>query len=834
MKRSFLALAFLLVAAGIFGQTEWFWNKPIAGIQWIGVHHADKKALDALAGQYVGKTFTQDLWTELQGRVYELDWFDTIDPQAFPSTDAKTEVVIKISVKEKPAVGHIRVEGNSGVHTTDILDAAKIKVGDIFNGQSAKLDELAIKQLYLGKGYTEATVTSTVSSPDSRGEVNLTFVVNEGSMVAVRSIHFTGNAAISEKTLKAALSLKEMGLFQDGSFQESKLEADKQKVVDLYRSRGYVDATVKDVVRAYSKDPKKNRGLLDLTFVIVEGKIWSLDSIGFEGNKIFSSARLGSFMSLKPGLPVNYERLLADKQRIDDLYYENGYIFNTIDLVEKRDADRGTIAYTVRIVERDRALIESISFKGNTKSKEKVLYRELPLQVGDVFSKAKVVEGLRNLYNLQYFSSIQPDMKPGSADGLMDLTFNVEEQSTADIQFGVTLSGLGDPNAFPVSGLLKWSDKNFLGNGQNFSVALNAAPDDQSLTFSFLDNWLFGRRLTGGIDLSFENKTSTTPEDMMGPIFNDGVPDPYTSYEDYKNASFVVPSAYLMPYRVLNFSLGFNTGYGWTMPGGNYGVGLGLTAGLTQTTYDATKYRPAIESIRANNGQWLFGNKLSGRVYMNTLDYWVNPTKGFFSSEKLTLGGLFSFEPEHYLRSDTNLQAFVTLLNIPIVDSWSLKLVLGAHSGLQLLMPEPGSGYTAPVVTSTNSLHIDGTFNARGWHSLYTYDGTQLWENWLELRMPIFESVLWMDGFFDAAALTTPYGLLRPGDSSSPYSTSAPNLSGLSWDNLALSAGFGFRFTIAQFPFRFYFAKRMIFDGKTMSYPSSSLDFVISISQPLQ
>lgn len=837
MKRSFLALALALASLSLFAQDEWFWNKPIAGLQWIGVNHADKKALDALAGEYVGKVFTQDLWTELQGRVYELDWFDSIDPQAFPANDAKTKVIIKIVVKEKPAVGRIKVEGNSGIHTSDILDAAKMKVGDIYSGQNAKLDELAIKQLYLGKGYSEATVSSTVSPADSHGEVTLTFVVNEGSMIAVKSIHFSGNAYISEKTLKAALSLKEMGLFQDGSFQESKLEDDKQKILDLYRSRGFVDAEIKDVVRSYTKDTKKNRSLLDLTFVVSEGKIWTLDSIGFDGNRIFSTARLNSLITVKPGLPINYGRLLADKQRVDDLYYENGYIFNTIDLVEKRDPDKASIAYTIKIVERDRALIESISFKGNTKSKPYVLYRELPLEVGDVFSKAKIVEGLRNLYNLQYFSSIEPDMKPGSADGLMDLTFNVEEQSTADIQFGVTLSGLGDPNAFPVSGLLKWSDKNFLGNGQNFSVSLNAAPDDQTLTFSFLDNWLFGRRLTGGIDLSMEHKTSTTPQDIVGPIFSDGVPDPYSSYEQYKAANFVVPSAYQMPYSLLTFSLGFNTGYGWTMPGGNYGVGLGISTGLTQTSYDASIYRPASLAIREANNAWLLGNKLSTRVFINTLDYWVNPTKGFYSSEKVTFGGLLPFESEHYLRSDSRLDGFVTLFSLPVADVWNLKFVLGAHTGFQFLTPEPG--FSDIQITSADSLHIDGTFNARGWRSLYVYDGTQLWENWLELRMPIFESVLWLDGFFDAAALVTKNGLVLPGNSSTPFSAGS-SIADLSWNNLALSTGFGLRFTIAQFPFRFYFAQQLLFDGTSLKAPlnadgtTAGLGFVISISQPLQ
>ena len=100
----------------------------------------------------------------------------------------------------------------------------------------------------------------------------------------------------------------------------------------------------------------------------------------------------------------------------------------------------------MKIVEQDRAHIESIAFKGNKKTKDFVLYRELPLEVGDIFSKAKIMEGLRNLYNLQYFSAVDPQMFPGSAENLMNLVISVEEQSTADIQFGITLSGLGRPH----------------------------------------------------------------------------------------------------------------------------------------------------------------------------------------------------------------------------------------------------------------------------------------------------------------------------------------------------------------------------------------------------
>ncbi len=412
MKRSVLIAALLLATLGLSAQEDWFWGKPVASIQWDGVTHADKKALDGLVKTYIGQAFTQDLWTELQGRVYELDWFDSIDPQAFPANDARTEVIIRIFVKEKSAVSQVRVQGNSGLHNTEILDTVKTKTGDIYNLQAARLDELAIKRLYLEKGYTDATVTSSISTPKANGEVELTFTVNEGSKVTVRSLRFSGNLALSEKTLKSKLGLKEAGLFQDGSFQESKLEEDKQKIVELYQSRGFIDAAVTDVIRAYEKDAKSGRGMLDLTFVVREGKAWMLSGIQFEGNGIFSKEKLSILLSQKPGGTVNYQRLLADKQRIDDLYYESGYIFNTIELLDKRDEEKVSVEYTIRIVERDRAHIESIVFKGNTKSREKVLFRELPLVVGYVFSKAKIVEGLRNLYNLQYFSSIQPDMKP--------------------------------------------------------------------------------------------------------------------------------------------------------------------------------------------------------------------------------------------------------------------------------------------------------------------------------------------------------------------------------------------------------------------------------------
>ncbi|MEI6875756.1 MAG: BamA/TamA family outer membrane protein, partial [Spirochaetota bacterium] len=300
---------------------------------------------------------------------------------------------------------------------------------------------------------------------------------------------------------------------------------------------------------------------------------------------------------------------------------------------------------------------------------------------------------------------------------------------------------------------------------------------------------------------------------------------------DYQAASFTVPSAYLMPYTQWDFKVGFNTGYSWSTFAGNFGVGLGITSGLTSISYDTDKYRPSSLSLRNSVDNWVLGNKVSARVYLNRLDYWVNPSSGYYASEKVTVAGFLETEPQHYIRSDSRLDGFLTLFSYPLIDAWKLKMVLGAHTGFQAMFAEPGR--SDPIVLTSDALHIDGTFIGRGWHSLSGYDGVQLWENWLELRMPIFESVVWVDGFVEGAAVRTAQGLVRLDGTTTAVDTTARNFSDLSWNNWALSAGVGFRFTVPQFPFRFYFAKRAIFDGQSISYPNSNLDFVISISQPL-
>ena len=848
MKRYASALVLLLfAAAALFAQAEadpdWFWNKPVASFQWKGLRKADKVKLDALVRDYAGKPFTDELWLDLQPKLYELDWFESIEASALPENDTRQRMILLLTVVEKPSISAVRVSGNETLRSAEILDVAESKAGSIYNQAAADRDTAAILKLYGEKGYPDAEVRASAQPSKDGTSLVLVFEVSEGEQVGVRRIQFTGNAAVPERTLKSQMTLKEAALFQKGTFQETQLEESMQAILDYYRQRGFVDAEIDEVARSYESDEKSGKKWLILSIAVKEGAQWNFGGLSFEGNNVFSTEKLQALVTLKPGSLLNGKRLAQDKQRIDDLYFENGYIFNGIEMKEFRNEAAKSISFTVRITERERAHIESLRVLGNEKTRDYVIQREVPLEVGDIFSKAKIIDGLRSLYNLQYFASVEPQMTQGSAPNLMDLVISVEEQSMAEVQFGVTLTGIGSPGDFPVSGYVKWNDRNLGGRGQTLSTNVTLSPTEQSASVAFSEPWLFARRLAGSVSLSFKHSTETTAQDSIAPIFaTEDIPDPYVAINtssagsgEWDGSLSSIPEQYLMPYTNWDMSLGLSSGYTFKQPVGDISVGGGFTSGIGMRSYDATRYRPYQSDLRNANGTWRFYNKLFARAYLNKLDFWYNPGSGYFASQRMTWAGFFPWEYQFYVKSETRLDAYATLFSFPITETWKFKGVLGAHTGFQALLGQPWR----PLTVTEDWIYLDGTFNARGWKSLYDMQGIALWESSLDLRFPVVDQVLWMDLFVDAGAMQVKSGtgtgmvdMTKDNPSGDP---ARPDFLGMGWENMAFSTGLGLRFVIPQFPFRFYFVKRFVTDGATITWknPDWSFDFVLSITQPL-
>jgi len=824
MRTKLIALLLLLLSiGGAFAQTseEWYQSKPIRSISFDGLQNVAETELNGLFSSYIGKNFSDEIYWEILQKLYALEYFDEISPTALPGDADKKTVLLQFTVKEKPVIISVKFIGNKAITASDLLTKVTLKENDIYNELKSKVDERAIRDYYLEKGYANVKVVSEAKK-NKNGSINLEFTVTEGKQTVISSILFEGNKIIATKTLTHLLTLKEAKFLTPGTFREADLEKDKAAIKSYYLERGYVDAVVENVVRELDTESSQTKNKLKLTFIIKEGDQFTYAGTEIQGNHIFKTEELLAKIRLKSGEVMNQNRFDEGFQAVADVYFESGYTSNYINRQENRDIEHKRISYVIQIVESERSHIEHIILKGNTKTKSNVIMREFSLEPGDIFSKGKLMDSVRNLYNLRYFSTVAPDLVQGSEENLVDVVVALEEQSTASVQFGVTFAGVTDANTFPLSVFVTWEDSNFRGYGQTLSTNLTASPDTQNASIGFSENWFLGSPLTVSFNLSVSHQQLYAYQDILFPVFDDGfyssygvVPDPYTSLSEYATSS-TVDSSYRMKYDHWTYGTGVSTGYRWNPSLANISLRGGLNFSVVQNVYDANLYRPADKEIRDQHGQWKWNNSLWTRLSLDRRDLGYDPSTGWFASQQVTWYGLFpNIETSYYTRFETKAEGYLTLCNIPIMNAWNLKFVLAGYSGLTFLLPVGGN-----PISDVNKLYIDGMFNGRGWTSLYLVSsarGNVLVSHWVELRMPIAPGIISADFFFDAIAPKKDIG----------------SLSSLSLNDYYFSYGPGLRFSIPQFPLRLMFANTFrIQEGKFQwgSSRGSDWQFVLSFN----
>jgi len=837
----FISIICLLPAQTSSGAVlPWYMGKPINDIRFEGLNHVDSSDLDGITVQFIGSLYSPGLYKDLQSKLFALDYFKKFSAEAEPLNADKDSVVIIFTVEERPLVDDIKISGNKKIRKGDILDAILLKRDDIFSTTKMKYDKDAISDLYKSKGYPDVSIEASSIEQDDN-TVLVKFAVSEGNQTRIKEINFSGNEVFEDSVLKSKLSIKAQSLLNSGVFEASKLEKDKLSLETYYKDRGYLDAKIVDVKQEVLESDN-GRNYLALTFYFDEGKKWTFNGVNISGNEIFSDDKLLSLIYQKTGEVINKTKLDMDFAKLSDLYYNDGYIYNDIQIKENRNDQDNTISYTVTIIEKGRAHIENIIVKGNVKTLDYVLYREIPLATGDIFSKDKVIEGIQNLYNTGLFSTVAPETPYGSAEGLMDLVINVEEGKNTDIQFGVTFTGAS--SSYPVSGFLKWNENNFMGKGQVLSIGTEISPSKQSLNLGFNEKWLMGRRWSIGSNLSFSHQLYTEELQDIIPVrfteddYKNGLaaPDPYNSYDEWKTAinnGESIDSAYLMKYDNMKLSLGGNTGYTFHTPIGRFTTATGLSYSLNNITYDSSEYRPYNPAIRNNLNSWLFNNKLWVNLIWDKRDFVTNPTNGFLLNQITTYaGGIFGGDTQ-YIKSQSKVEAFLKLIDIPVSDKYTFKTIFAAHTSFSAILNQYYNdnsvlGWNVKATTG-DFLYMDGMNIARGWG--YTSEGEAMWDNWVELRMPIAENVLWGDLYFSGTGFWTEL---------TDVDLEKPNFI----DDFYFSFGGGIRFTIPGLPIGLYLTKRFQINEGTIAWkpgtiftnadnPNSGMDLVIAFQYGL-
>jgi len=798
-----------------------FAGQKIAKIEFQGLKNTDESDL---------KDILQDYDIQ-EGKIY----------QPFPLNEAVKQIILKTAVryikvdaekvvgadtgirllflcKERPKIKNIKFQGMDELYDTELREAIPLKEGEILNEKFLSDSKQLILKKYQDEGLFLASLQIERILDAEKNTLDIIFKIDEGEKVKVQKIEISGAENLRAKDLVGAMETSEDGFFTDGSFSKTKYETDRIKILDYMKKEGYRDAeivsNVKDEVQFVWLDRKKETRGLNIHIKVKEGKKYFFNSykISIEETKdasgkpvppVFTTRYLMTLMMLStPGEVFDEEKYRRDRQSISMMYAGKGHIFtrviptNTYNdkevVIGKKKYAPGTlISISFVIKEGPVAKVENIIIKGNKKTKEKVIRREILIKPGEIFNSFKIQRSRERIYNLGFFKEVNLDARPGSREPMMNLVIDVAEQPTGTISLG---GGYGTQSGFSI--FTEVAENNLRGNGQRLSGRFEYGPLRKQIQTSFSDPWII---------------------DSM-PI------------------SFYVSAYYLLrTYPVTSVAPGSNVDaeYDKSILGGTIGFGYRFWvfwgASIRFNVQRSTSLRATGAAADAVFQQIALGpqlrNSVTTTLYRDSRDNVFNTVNGLKTQMAYEIAGWWG--DDHYTRFSPVAEYYFSPFHLPYLRNYPTVLMF-RMSGDFTFKPLWEKANQRPdnyLVELDDKLYVGGVETVRGWDFVdYNFSSMELQKSWvdggdhrilygMEYRIPIEPSMLWFVGFVDAGALWDAY----------PTSASTVDLGQpLTRDNISMkhfvySYGFGIRVQIPILPIRLYLAQRVVYEGKDVN-----------------
>ena len=409
-----------------------------------------------------------------------------------------------IEVVENPTINRISIEGNRRIKDDALLPLIGSQPRRTYSPIQAEADVEAIIQAYAQAGRLAARVTpKIIKRSDNR--VDLVFEVQEGRIVEVNRIGFTGNRTYSDRRLRRVLETKQAGLFRAmvrrDTFIQDRIEFDKQKIRDFYTKRGYIDAEVISSAAEFSRE----RNSFLLNFRIQEGQQYNFGEMNI--TSLEPDVNVDDYQSalkIRPGRPFNPRDVDVALERMDIIAYDSGLPFvRAVPRVTRND-DTRTIDIEFELLRGERIFVERIDIEGNSTTLDRVIRRQFRVVEGDPFNPREILQASERIRALGYFANVQVESREGSGPDQAVIDVNVEEQSTGSLGFGV---GFGSDQG--LSGTISLTEDNFLGRGQQIAFSLTTSGEDRNFGLSFTEPALFDRNLSVGLDSYYRITNST-------------------------------------------------------------------------------------------------------------------------------------------------------------------------------------------------------------------------------------------------------------------------------------------------------------------------------------
>jgi len=436
--------------------------------------------------------------------------------------------VLVVMVEERPSISEISIDGNKAIETEALLDGLKgagLAVGQVFQRSTLEGMQLELQRQYVQQGRYDASIETEVL-PEPRNRVSVNIDVDEGTVAAIKHVNIVGNRVFSDDELVDVFELKESGWLSfftnDDKYSKEKLTGDLEALTSYYMDRGYLQFNIDSTQVSVSPDKKA----VFITANVTEGEQFSVDSVGLSGDLVLDESDLKRFVVISEGQTYSQQLVTATEEYITRRLGNEGYNFAKVTGIPEINEDAGTVGVKFFIDPGKRTYVRRISFKGNMRTADDVLRREMRQMESAPASAAAIEQSRVRLQRLGFFSdaAVETPEVPGH-DDLIDVEFEVEEQSSGSI--GASL-GFAQQAGLILG--LNLQQNNFLGSGKRVGIGVNSSRFQDQVNLSYTNPYFTEDGVSRGFnvfyrstDLNEVNVASYTT-DTYGAGLNFGYP----------------------------------------------------------------------------------------------------------------------------------------------------------------------------------------------------------------------------------------------------------------------------------------------------------------------
>ena len=505
---------------GLFQNDAAFDGKTVAGVEFRYTGEKvlpDRRLMDVVqtraGGEYSSVRVNADLERLIERSLVDPDATVAVQPSG-------SAVKVIFNVRASSVLAGVGFTGNTEFDEDDLREMSKLQPGTVLSDASLARARANIIKSYQEAGYPDTQVSWQAQETASGSYKDVVFNIDEGREVSMNTIDFEGNTAFDDEQLRQLMQTKERGLFtwitKSGRIDREQVEDDLEAVIKHYKNYGYLRARLADV-RYTASDNTEGRQKLHLKVAVEEGPRYKVRNVTFGPLTAYTAKELEPGLSMLDGDIYSLQKVADDVTMIRRYYGAKGYADADVrpDINEAGQLEDGTrlidICYNVN--EGDCYKVGRINVRGNTKTRQHVILRELPLKPGENLNSVDLETAKRRLDNLNYFDQVEVSQGLSTTDGYRDINVNVHEKMTGSLTLGVAFSTVENvymyttitQSNFDIRGFVNGGT--FVGGGQRLTVSAKLGTEYSSASIYLLEPWFLDRKLALGNELFYSDSS---------------------------------------------------------------------------------------------------------------------------------------------------------------------------------------------------------------------------------------------------------------------------------------------------------------------------------------